>query len=43
MKKELRIGTWSVLALYKGGALKQLARPQNFKSDSLVEEGTRQG
>jgi exonuclease III len=37
MKKELRIGTWNVLTLYKGGALKQLEKVlQNYKMDIIA-------
>jgi uncharacterized protein (DUF433 family) len=34
MKKELRIRTWNVLTLYRGGALKQLEKLlQDYKAD----------
>jgi exonuclease III len=37
MKKELRIGTWNVLTLYKGGALKQLENVlQDYKVDIIA-------
>jgi exonuclease III len=42
MKKELRIGTWNVLALYKGGALKQLENVlQDYKVDIIVLQENR--
>jgi hypothetical protein len=35
MKKELRIGTWNILTLYKGRALKQLKKVlQGYKVDT---------
>jgi hypothetical protein len=37
MKKELRIGTWNVLILYRGGALKQLEKVlQDYKVDIIA-------
>jgi exonuclease III len=37
MKKEVRIGTWNVLTLYRGGALKQLEKvQQDYKVDIIV-------
>jgi hypothetical protein len=43
MKKELRIGTWNVLTLYKDGALKQLrsrknGRPKLRWLDDLLQD-----
>jgi hypothetical protein len=36
MKKEIRIGTWNVLTLYKGEALKQLEKVlQDYRVDII--------
>jgi hypothetical protein len=42
MKKELRIGTWNALPMYKGGALKQLEKVlQDYVVDIIALEEIR--
>jgi hypothetical protein len=42
MEKKLRIGTWNMLTLYKGGALKHLEKVlQDYKVDITAVQETR--